>query len=326
VVSENAMAQYSVLIIGAGRIGAFFDTPQSKVVLTHAHAFSSHPGFELKGFVDADRREAERAALVWGTEAFDSVANAFVRKKFDVAVVATPDESHYGLLRELADRPLKLVFAEKPLALSRTEAESIVLLYRERGIGLAVNYSRRFVPAFADLRDRIAQGEFGRYLTGTGYYGKGTLHNGSHMIDLLRFLLGDPAKITTLGAIHDWSDDDPTCSARLEMAEGGQFLLQGLDCRCYSLFEMDLFFEKARIRMVESGFAIEVYGVIDSEIFAGYRVLSAGKRQAVNLGGALADAAGNLYGYLSAGRELACTGEEAVRALAICADILSALG
>lgn len=321
---ESAMGQYSVLIIGAGRIGAFFDSPQSETILTHAHAFSSHPGFELKGFVDADPREAERAALLWSARAFDPAA--YAREEFDVAVVATPDESHYHLLRELADRPLKLVFAEKPLALSRTEAESIVLLYRERGIGLAVNYSRRFVPDFAYLRDKIAEHEFGKYLTGTGYYGKGILHNGSHMIDLLRFLLGDPAKVTTLGAIRDWSDNDPTCSARLEMAEGGQFLLQGLDCRCYTVFEMDLLFEKARVRMLESGFAIEVYGVIDSEIFAGYRILSPGKRQAVNLGSALADAVENLYGYLSTGIELACTGEEALRALDICAQILGGLG
>ena len=324
-VSENAMTQYSVLIIGAGKIGALFDTPQSEAVLTHAHAFNTHPGFVLKGFVDADRQQAERAALLWGTEAFDSVADAFARHKFDVAVVATPDEAHYQLLIELAERSLALVFAEKPLARSRAEAESIVQLYRERGIGLAVNYSRRYVPAFVKLRERIAQGEFGQYLTGTGIYGKGTLHNGSHMIDLLRFLLGEPAAVTTLGAIRDWSDDDPTCTARLEIA-GGQFLLQGLDCRCYTVFEMDLLFEKARIRMVDSGFAVEMYDVIDSEIFSGYRVLSAGKRQAVDLGGALYEAAGDLYGYLSAGSELACTGEDAVRALAICADILGALG
>ena len=125
-VSENAMAQYSVLIIGAGRIGAFFDTPQSEAVLTHAHAFSSHPGFLLRGFVDAERREAERAALLWETEAFDTVTDAFARQEIDVAVVAVPDEAHYQILLELADHPLKLVFAEKPLAKSCAEAESSV--------------------------------------------------------------------------------------------------------------------------------------------------------------------------------------------------------
>ena len=324
-VSENAMAPYSVLIIGAGKIGAFFDTPQSEAVLTHAHAFSSHPGFILKGFVDADRQQAERAALLWGTEAFDSVTDAFACHSIDVAVAAVPDEAHCQLLLELADRPLKLVFAEKPLAKSRAEAECIVQLYRERCIGLAVNYSRRFVHAFADLREKIAQGEFGRYLTGTGYYGKGTLHNGSHMIDLLCFLLGEPTGMTTLGAIRDWSDEDPTCSAVLEIAEDCQFIMQGIDSRCYTLFEMDMFFENARVRLVDSGFALELYSVIDSQVFSDYRVLSIGKRLAVNLNTALYEAAAGIYGHLSAGRPLACTGEDGARALAICTDILGAL-
>jgi predicted dehydrogenase len=320
------MTKYSVLIIGAGKIGAFLDTPQSETVLTHANAFNCHPGFILRGFVDADREKAERAALLWGTEAFDSVTDAFARHAIDIAVVAVPDEAHYQLLLELADRPLKLVFVEKPLAKSRAEGESIVRLYHEGGIGLAVNYSRRFVHAFVDLRDRIARGEFGRYLTGAGYYGKGTLHNGSHMVDLLCFLLGEPIGMKALGAIRDWSDDDPTCSVLLEIAEGCQFVMQGLDCRCYTLFEMDLLFEKARVRLVDSGFALELYGVIDSGVFAGYRVLSAGKRHAVDLSTALYEAAVGIYGHLSAGRPLACTGDDGLRTLAICTDIIGALG
>jgi len=325
VVSENAMAPYSVLIIGAGKIGAFFDTPGSEAVLTHAHAFSSHPGFILRGFVDADRQQAESAALLWGTEAFDTVTDAFARQEIDVAVVAVPDEAHYKLLIELADHPLKLVFAEKPLTQSRAEAESIVQLYRERGIGLAVNYFRRYVPAFTDLRERIAKGEYGKYLTGTGYYGKGTLHNGSHMIDLIRFLLGEPRGMTTLGAIRDWSDEDPTCSAVLEIAEDCQFIMQGIDSRCYTLFEMDMFFENARVRLVDSGFALELYSVIDSQVFSDYRVLSIGKRLAVNLNTALYEAAAAIYEHLSAGRQLVCTGEDGTCALAICTDIIGAL-
>jgi len=326
VLSENRLAQYSVLIVGAGKIGALYDTPGSEAVLTHAHAFSSHPGFLLRGFVDCDRQQSERAALLWGTEAFDSVTDAFARSEIDVVVVATPDEAHYRVLKELAYLPLKLVFAEKPLTKSHTEAQYIVQLFHQRGIGLAVNYSRRFVRAFAQLRDKIARGEFGRYLTGMGYYGKGTLHNGSHMIDLLCLLLGEPTGVKTLGAIPDWNKYDPTCSVVFQIANDCQFIMLGLDCRCYTIFEMDILFENARVRIVDSGFAMELYEVIDSGVFAGYRVLSAGKRHQIDLSTALYGASENIYGHLSAGRPLACTGEDGARALAICYNIIGALG
>lgn len=60
---------YNVLIIGAGNIGAFFDMPYSKNVLTHAHAFSKVEGFNLLGFVDVDNKKAIEAANIWNAKA-----------------------------------------------------------------------------------------------------------------------------------------------------------------------------------------------------------------------------------------------------------------
>lgn len=319
------MQTFSLLIVGAGKIGAFFDTPGSEEVLTHAHAFSVNPGFRLLGFVDADRQQAGRAAEVWGGIAFDSIADAFAREEIDVAVMAVPDEYHYHVLAELVAHPLKLVFAEKPLAGTPAMAEDIVERCRERGVALAVNYTRRFVPEFIDLRDRIASGTLGRFLTGMGYYGKGTLHNGSHMVDLLRFLFGEMSVTKTLGAICDWRNDDPTCSALLETIGGGQFVMQAADCRSYTLFEMDMLFERGRARLVDAGHALEEFDVRDSELFAGYRVLSGGQKRTTGLGAAMSIAADCIYRHLAQGTPLACTGDDGVRALTICSAILDGL-
>jgi predicted dehydrogenase len=319
------MDRYSVLIVGAGKIGAFFDKPASENTLTHAHAFTTHPGFVLKGFVDANPQQAARAAAVWGGNPFASVSDAFEHGSIDVVVVATPDETHAEVLLGLLARPIKLVFAEKPIAESLGHAVSIVQLYGERGIELAVNYSRHYTQAFADLQKVISQNEFGNFLSGVGHYGKGTLHNGSHMVDLLRFLLGEPVKTKTLGAIEDWSVLDPTCSALLSMPGGGQFMMQGVDCRNFTIFEMDFLFEKARVRTVDSGFAIEISEVVDSEMFTGYRVLSSAKRQDVDLGNALYAAATNIHDHLSNGKPLVCTAHDGVRALEICSDIIGGL-
>jgi predicted dehydrogenase len=319
------MQTFSLLIVGAGKIGAFFDTPGSEKVLTHAHAFSINPGFRLLGFVDADRQQAERAAEVWGGIAFDSIADAFAHEKIDVAIMAVPDDYHYDVLAELASHPLKLVFAEKPLAWTTAMAEDIVELCREHGVVLALNYTRRFVPEFIDLRDRITSGTLGRFLTGTGYYGKGTMHNGSHMIDLLCFLFGEMSVTKTIGAIRDWRDDDPTCSALLETAGGGKFLMQAVDCQSYTLFEMDMLFERGRVRLVDAGFAMEEFDVRDSELYAGYRVLSSGQRCNTGMGSALSVAADCIYRHLAQGKPLPCTGDDGLRALRLCSSILDGL-
>src|SRR5688572_3156141 len=133
--SQNFMKQlFNVLIVGAGNIGAFFDTPQSSQMLTHAHAFSSHPGFNLLGFVDCSLEKARLAAQVWQCSWFTTIEEAFAQHRVDVVCVATPDETHYEILTLLAQFSVKLVFAEKPLTKTLDEAEVIVALYQTKHI------------------------------------------------------------------------------------------------------------------------------------------------------------------------------------------------
>lgn len=316
---------YVVLIVGAGRIGAFFDEPASDAVLTHAHAFSCHPRFKLLGFVDADPRSAELAATRWGGEAFVAISDAFARQTIDVVVVAVPDEDHLSILRELASYPFRLVFVEKPLATTVAGAESVIALYREKNIRMAVNYSRRYVPEFAALRDWISAGRMGCFIAGTGYYGKGTIHNGSHMIDLLRFFLGEISVETVISSICDWRDDDPTNSAILKPDIGGQFILLGVDCRLYTIFEMDLLFEKGRVRLIDSGFCLEESETGESQNFADYRVLTDPIRTQTGFAKALAMAAESISENLDKNIPLPCTGDDGVKTLAVCTAIIDGL-
>lgn len=315
------MTSFSVLIIGAGQIGAFFDSPAQTAVLTHGHAFARHPGFQPPSFVDIDQEKAGQAARIWGGKAYPSIDEAFRQGKFDVAVVAVPDEFHYEVLKQLVAHPVKCVLAEKPLAKTLSQATKISALYRDCGIPIAVNYMRRFVPEFLDLRARIASGEFGEFLGGCGYYGKGTLHNGSHLVDLLRFLLGEIASATGLCCIRDWSEADPSWSAVLDLCCGGRVMLQAVDCRHYTIFELDLLFGRKRVRMVDSGFALELYDTQDSSMFQGYRTLSSPTRQDTSLSSAFYAAADAIHAFLTAGEPLPCTATDGVKAIEICSGI-----
>lgn len=316
------MADFTVLVIGAGKIGAFFDSPGDEDVLSHGHAFTRHPGFNLLGFVDTDLIKARQAAQVWGGEAFESLDAAFEHHKIDVAIVAVPDEFHGQTLYQLANYQLKCVFSEKPLAKSLYEAEEISELYLEKNIPLTVNYMRRFVPEFVDLRSRIASGEFGPFLGGTGYYGKGTLHNGSHMVDLLHYLLGEITTVTPLGCILDWNENDPTCSAALGLSCGGQAIVQAVDCRNFTLFELDLLFAGKRVRIVDSGFVLELYDIEDSSLFAGYRILSAPLRLNTSLSTALFSAAEAIYACMTEAKPLPCAADDGVKAIEICTRMI----
>ena len=133
--------KYKVLIIGAGKIGAFFDTPNSKDILTHAHAFSKHKGFDLLGFIDKDQKKAEKAAEIWGGKVFNNIEDAFKNKQIDVVCNATSTDGHYEVLREISKFPLKLVLTEKPLTENKERSGKIKKIFNEKNSIVVVAHS-----------------------------------------------------------------------------------------------------------------------------------------------------------------------------------------
>lgn len=81
----------------------------------------------------------------------------------DAIVLATPHSQHREQI-EAAARAGKHVFAEKPLTLTRTDAEASVTAMQKAGKVLGLGFQRRFHPAMAALRDKVHSGGLGEVL------------------------------------------------------------------------------------------------------------------------------------------------------------------
>jgi predicted dehydrogenase len=313
---------YRVAIIGAGRIGAMLDDPCSPHILTHAHGYEACEGFEIVGFVDRDLEKAEAASARWGGTAFASVEELFESQAIEVVSVCLPDELHYSTLLALAEQPVRFVFLEKPAVRTAEEADAVRALYGELPIRVQVNYTRRFVPEIRSIREAIRSGKYGAFLAGTGYYGKGLLHNGSHMVDLLQFLVGEVDKVANIGEIVDFYDQDPSVSALLTMHSGGDFYLCHIDSRKFHIFELDLTFENKRIRICELGTIIEEYSVGDNRFFEDYRTLNKDAEFPTQHSKAMSYAIANIRNNLDRDEPLLCTLEESLETVKTCSRIV----
>lgn len=316
------MKKYNVLIIGAGNIGAFYDKPSDKAVLTHAHAFTKHNGFRLLGFVDSDKKKAMAAVRVWGGKTFTSIKGAFSESEPHVVVVSVPDQQHYKVLKELSAYKPKLVIIEKPITTEISHAKKIISIYKAKRIGILVNYTRRFDPVIERTALNIRLGRYGRYITGAAYYGKGILHNGSHIIDLIRYFFSGIRGFIVNGTIHDFIKTDPSVSAMINLDNGGSFYLNAVDSRVYSLFEMDLFFEKKRIRFIDSAFKVENYAIKENSLFKGYKILGKKVIRPTKSSKSMYFLACNVYKHLSVGEKIKCTARDAYKVLLICKKVL----
>jgi predicted dehydrogenase len=313
---------YNSLIVGAGNIGALFDSPGAINILTHAHAYKKFKGFELLGFVDVDVERAKKAASLWGCAMFHSIENAFDNSSIDVVSVTVPDEHHYKVLKEISEFPVKCVFAEKPLTKELEEAEEIIQIYQKKKIDLFVNYSRRFVPEYEMIRDDIHRGVYGDYVSGTGFYGKGINHNGSHLIDMIRYFIGEVQDSHVSDYAFDFYNDDPSVSCILTLYNDRKFYMQHIDCNLFSIFELDMFFQKKRIRTQESGFIIEEYDLIESDNYVGYKNMVKTGENRTSLGKALYYAVKNIYDFLAEGSAIKCSVFDGYKTVEACTDII----
>ena len=312
---------YRAALIGCGRIGSeFADDPRMKGdIFSHAEAYTCCPDTDLVALCDADTERLTRSGERWGVKAlYTKIEELLEIERPDLVSVGTPDETHYQILHAVLTSPhrVKGILCEKPLATSLAEAQELVRMAGARGLTLAVNYMRRHAQNMRALKSFLDAGRLGPVQAVGGWYTKGILHNGSHWFDLLRYLVG---KVEWVIAWDTWNkgETDPTLDVMLGLQGGGLATLRACDARQFTVFEMDLMGTKGRIRVIDSGYAIEYDHVIDSPRYSGYRELARADADFGNRKNMFLRAVEDLVEAVRTGRPPACTGEDGLAALEI---------
>ncbi|MBM3566614.1 MAG: Gfo/Idh/MocA family oxidoreductase, partial [Alphaproteobacteria bacterium] len=290
-----------------------------------AGAYAAHGGFTIVACVepDAARRRAfmARWGVAWGFSSLADCRRAGL--SFDVASVCLPTVAHAAALKALLKMPVRAVFAEKPLTDNVNESSRIVRAYAKARRPLAVNYTRRWDPAMTALRKELAAGRWGRVQNVVVHYGKGLFNCGSHAVDLLGFLWGPLAPRAAMRAVEDYIPADPTVDAVLAGPGDAPVYLVGSDSRRFFDFEIAITADKGRLAIEEQGLKLRIRRVIDSPLFAGYRVLESGRTRATDLGRAMQGAVANLEGCVRRGQVLSSDGQSALAAQETCAGIMA---
>ncbi|MCE7995976.1 MAG: Gfo/Idh/MocA family oxidoreductase [Roseivirga sp.] len=249
---------HKILIIGCGNIGAGYDF-ESDYVQTHAKAFFLHQAFQIT-FFDLDTELAQRVAGRYRSEFLTDIDQVNF-SDFDCVSICTPTTTHARFLTRAFESEVPLVICEKPVASEVDDLIGLIETYHRSNTKVIVNYMRRFLPCFAELRKYISQVQKDESLTNVSVrYQRGFVNNAGHALDLVQYLLSDEIKltdITTFNRVFDAFPNDPTMSLQA-IWNKANINVTGLANVKFSCFEIDLFFEYHRIQIKEAGNTIEV--------------------------------------------------------------------
>jgi predicted dehydrogenase/glycosyltransferase involved in cell wall biosynthesis len=192
---------------------------------------------EIAAIADVDLARAEDAAARFGARAFGDFTAMLAEVELDALYICVPPFAHGAPERAAiaADLPF---FVEKPVALDLATAEAIAAEVSAAGLVTAVGYHWRYLDTVDEVRGLLAHNPArlmsGYWLDSTpppqwwwheDQSGGQIVEQTTHLLDLARYLAGEPAQVFGLSSRTERADfpglDVPTVSTASVRFESG---------------------------------------------------------------------------------------------------------
>jgi len=182
-----------------------------------APAINEQPDSELIAFFsNTPARAEELRATHQARRAYSKLGDILADEEIDAIYVASPADRHCEETIAAAEAG-KHVLCEKPMALSVADCERMIEASEQASVRLSIAYYRRFYPKARKMKELLGQGAIGKpvlarvniggwvdlpsddpkhWRTLLARAGGGALMDvGSHRLDIICYLLGEPAQV-----------------------------------------------------------------------------------------------------------------------------------
>jgi len=221
------MSEYKVGIVGCGDIAR-----------AHAKAYQATENTEVVCCADIKEEAVNRFGEEFGipeNARYPSHEAMLDAEELGLVSVCTWHKPHAIVTIDACKAGVKGVLCEKPMATSLGDADAMLEAAATSGTKLAVGHHGRFSPANMTARELVLSGAIGQPTAAFRRSGGGLLNNGTHAIDGVRYLLGDPKAEWVMGQLSRHTDrwerrvriED--CCTGLVCFEGGARLIMESD-------------------------------------------------------------------------------------------------
>ena len=190
--------RYRAAVIGTGKMSR-----------GHAHAFVTNDRVDLVAASDISGAARDAFATKFGVPAtYGDAADMLTAEKPDLVSICTWPPIHAELTELAFANGVKGVWCEKPMAVHLTEADRMNQAAINAGGTLVINHQRRYLGRYLQALKLMDNGTVGDIIQINGICGGDALTDGTHLIDMTRFLNHDNTVTAVFGAIDMTSKGD----------------------------------------------------------------------------------------------------------------------
>ncbi|MCB1157412.1 MAG: Gfo/Idh/MocA family oxidoreductase [Leptospiraceae bacterium] len=272
-----------VAILGLGRIASILEKDKLRYhPCTHAGTLFSQFGrekFEVLGIYDPSTSKQEQFLEDWNLKESQvkTTLGKIKKEKPELCVIASSSEAHFENAEWAIRNGIQNLLIEKPVCVSRKEIKKLKALQEKFKVRIWVNHERRYHPVYIYAKRLLEKGELGEVITirasvltgrqnpGQAYrktkknreYGP-LLHDGTHAIDFIQWLLGKPKKVFSHIYLPHGENVFPEDQALaiLQYPDNVHVFLEAGGYRSYFQFELDIQTRKGRIILSNDGHKI----------------------------------------------------------------------
>lgn len=246
--------KYRVGIVGMGKMGRI-----------RKRDLDAHPGFEVVALCDINPAVAAEFPALRVTTAWEEVIAA----EIDVVVICTYNRIAPTIVCAALARGMH-VFCEKPPGVSVADVQQIIQAEKAAGDRVVkFGFNHRFHYSVMEAKALIDSGRYGQIMWARGTYGKAgsldyssswrsrpdlagggiLLDQGIHMLDLLRYFLGEFPDVKSFVEQTFWHDSpiEDNAFAMLRSAEGKVAMLHSSATHWKHKFGLDIFLENGYV-------------------------------------------------------------------------------
>jgi predicted dehydrogenase len=163
----------------------------------HQVGYAATEGIDLVAIADVDDELLARHGDAWDIpeeRRYADHAELLAAEDLDAVSIATPSFLHHEHVLDAVDSAADpdVVWCEKPIAVSVSEAYEMLAACEEADVDLLIDHTRRFSETYRRLHEAINEAEvLGEVQSVHVQSPEELLRNGTHMVDLLTYLLDE---------------------------------------------------------------------------------------------------------------------------------------
>ena len=254
----------NIALIGVGNIAE-----------AHLTAYRNNPDVNVIAFCDINPKRLAYMGEKWGVDKLFTDMNEMFAAvpEIDAVSVCTWNAAH-APCTIAALKAGKHVLCEKPMAMNAQEAEEMMATAKECGKLLMIGFVRRHGNDCKIVREFLDTGYFGElyYTKATylrrhgnpgGWFGNKELSGGGplidlgvHVIDLVRFMLGNPKPVSVYGATFQKLLNRPHIKATKSYHSAGE--TDHDICNVEDLASAMIRFDNGAVLSIEAAFSLNI--------------------------------------------------------------------